>query len=440
MGKFEDSMTYSTRVNRTLYTNKSHDRGGYTVQRVLVHHWAGLTGGIERLVYSDDAASANYIGLSDGSMIGSIPEERRAWTSGSYDVDAQSITVEIQNTTTAPNWQVSEASLNALVELIADIARRYGWGYVDRSRVRGHREFAATECPGPFLYGHLDGIITRVNSLLRSGSHTSAPTGPSTYAMASPVKGVVSCEWRGYEGHAGMDIACPVGTPVYAAYAGTVERTGDFSDIGRSGDRNILIRNPDQEAQYYGHLEECLVKVGDRIRKGQLIGYSGARGNVTGPHLHFEMWRAGGNGGVDEDMDPRMHFEAHGVIPGSTTGQETSKEDEDLNNEQAYMLTELFKRLGKFDTLNYGFGNSVLPALSRLDRDRAALLKHVTELKGQVAGLMEAVVRLSGSKAEIDTEALIAAVVKAAHEGAATITAEDVAEKLTVKTKENANG
>lgn len=433
-------MTYSTRVNRTLYTDKSQDRGGYTVQRVIVHNWAGLTGGIERLVYSDDEASANYIGLSDGSMIGSVPEERRAWTSGSYDVDAQSITVEIQNTTTAPNWQVSDASINALVELIADIARRYGWGYVDRSRVRGHREFAATECPGPFLYGHLDGIITRVNSLLRSGSHTSAPTGPSTYAMASPVKGVVSCEWRGYEGHAGMDIACPVGTPVYAAYAGTVERTGDFSDIGRSGDRNILIRNPDQEAQYYGHLEECLVKVGDRIRKGQLIGYSGARGNVTGPHLHFETWRAGGNGGVDEDMDPRIHFESHGVIPGSTTGQETSKEDEDLNNEQAYMLTELFKRLGKFDTLNYGFGNSVLPALSRLDRDRAALLKHVTELKGQVAGLMEAVVRLSGSKAEIDTEALIAAVVKAAHEGAATITAENVAEKLTVKTKENANG
>lgn len=433
-------MTYSARVNRTLYTDKSQDRGGYTVQRVIVHNWAGLTGGIERLVYSDDEASANYIGLSDGSMIGSVPEERRAWTSGSYDVDAQSITVEIQNTTTAPNWQVSDASINALVELIADIARRYGWGYVDRSRVRGHREFAATECPGPFLYGHLDGIITRVNSLLRSGSHTSAPTGPSTYAMASPVKGVVSCEWRGYEGHAGMDIACPVGTPVYAAYAGTVERTGDFSDIGRSGDRNILIRNPDQEAQYYGHLEECLVKVGDRIRKGQLIGYSGARGNVTGSHLHFEMWRAGGNGGVDEDMDPRIHFESHGVIPGSTTGQETSKEDEDLNNEQAYMLTELFKRLGKFDTLNYGFGNSVLPALSRLDRDRAALLKHVTELKGQVAGLTEAVVRLSGSKAEIDTEALIAAVVKAAHEGAATITAENVAEKLTVKTKENANG
>ena len=222
MGKFEDSMTYSTRVNRTLYTDKSQDRGGYTVQRVIVHNWAGLTGGIERLVYSDDEASANYIGLSDGSMIGSVPEERRAWTSGSYDVDASSITVEIQNTTMAPNWQVSEESINALIELIADIARRYGWGSVDRSRVRGHREFAATECPGPFLYGRLEEIATRANALLKSGSHISAPTGPSTYAMASPVEGWVSCEWRGYEGHAGIDIACPVGTPVYAAYAGTV--------------------------------------------------------------------------------------------------------------------------------------------------------------------------------------------------------------------------
>ena len=161
-------MTYSTRVNRTLYTDKSQDRGGYTVQRVIVHNWAGLTGGIERLVYSDDEASANYIGLSDGSMIGSVPEERRAWTSGSYDVDASSITVEIQNTTMAPNWQVSEESINALIELIADIARRYGWGSVDRSRVRGHREFAATECPGPFLYGRLEEIATRANALLRA--------------------------------------------------------------------------------------------------------------------------------------------------------------------------------------------------------------------------------------------------------------------------------
>ena len=422
-------MTYSTRVNRTLYTDKSQDRGGYTVQRVIVHNWAGLTGGIERLVYSDDEASANYIGLSDGSMIGSVPEERRAWTSGSYDVDASSITVEIQNTTTAPNWQVSEESINALIELIADIARRYGWGSVDRSRVRGHREFAATECPGPFLYPRLGEIATRANALLRSGSFIAAPT-VTEYAMASPVKGWVSMEWRGYEGHAGMDIACPVGTPVYAAYAGTVERTGDFSDIGRSGDRNILIRNPDQEAQYYGHLEECLVKVGDWIRKGQLIGYAGARGNATGPHLHFETWRAGGNGGVDEDMNPRIHFESHGVIPGSTTGQETTvsvKEEDELNNEEKYMLNELFKDRTKVANMAWAINQIRGTDVPRI---RTAL----AEAAGERAGLLAALKQIGGGN--IDIEAIKKAAMDGAREGAAAVAAEDVAGKLEIKTKE----
>jgi hypothetical protein len=115
--------------------------------------------------------------------------------------------------------------------------------------------------------------------------------------------------------------------------------------------------------------------------------------------------------------------------------------DEDLNNEQAYMLTELFKRLGKFDTLNYGFGNSVLPALGRLDRDRAALLKHMTELKGQVSGLMEAVTRLAAAPGRnVDVAELTAAIEKAAkdgaREGAALVSATEVAEKLTVKVKE----
>jgi murein DD-endopeptidase MepM/ murein hydrolase activator NlpD len=47
----------------------------------------------------------------------------------------------------------------------------------------------------------------------------------------------------------------------------------------------------------YGHLSEAHVKVGDRIRKGEVIGEIGAEGNVTGPHLHYEVqrgprWRA----------------------------------------------------------------------------------------------------------------------------------------------------
>ena len=104
--------------------------------------------------------------------------------------------------------------------------------------------------------------------------------------MASPIVGTVSCEWRGYTGHAGIDIAAPTGTPVYAAYSGTVEKAGTAVVAGRSG-KGIVVRNADREAQYYGHLNSISVAVGQLVAQGQLIGYSGATGNVTCPHLHF---------------------------------------------------------------------------------------------------------------------------------------------------------
>lgn len=140
--------------------------------------------------------------------------------------------------------------------------------------------------------------------------------------MASPVAGTVSCEWHGYANHAGIDIACNTGTPVYAAYAGTVEKVGTNIVSGRTG-IGVLIRNPDGEAQYYGHLSQALVSKGQKVALGTKIALSGATGNVTGPHLHFETWNAGANGGVGGDVNPRIHFNSHGVTPGSTTGQKT---------------------------------------------------------------------------------------------------------------------
>ena len=76
-------MTFSTLVDKQLVTDKRSSRYGASITRVIVHHWAGTNGGVERLVQSSDLASANYIILSDGTLIGSVPEEYQAWTSGS---------------------------------------------------------------------------------------------------------------------------------------------------------------------------------------------------------------------------------------------------------------------------------------------------------------------------------------------------------------------
>lgn len=139
-----------------------------------------------------------------------------------------------------------------------------------------------------------------------------------TGRMASPMKGRVSCEFNGYPGHAGIDIAGPVGTNVHAAYGGTVIAIGWNVLSGRTGN-GIVIRNPDGEMQYYGHLSQFLVKKGQKVKQGQLIAKSGNTGRTTGPHLHFETHTRDGR-----LANPRVHFNHHGVVPGSTTGQGSS--------------------------------------------------------------------------------------------------------------------
>jgi hypothetical protein len=122
------------------------------------HHAATGTGGIVRLTTSSDPASANYIIRTNGRLIGSVPEEFRAWTTSSYAADDDKITVEIQNETGAPTWRVSAAAMQTLIRLFADIARRYQFPPT-RAHIIGHQEYGiATACPGPYLLPRLGDV------------------------------------------------------------------------------------------------------------------------------------------------------------------------------------------------------------------------------------------------------------------------------------------
>ena len=89
--------------------------------------------------------------------------------------------------------------------------------------------------------------------------------------------------------HAGLDIAAPVGAPVVAAAAGTVERAGAAGTYGNL----IVLRHADGSETRYAHLSAIGVEVGDRVTAGQPLGAVGATGRVTGPHLHFEVRTTG---------------------------------------------------------------------------------------------------------------------------------------------------
>lgn len=92
-----------------------------------------------------------------------------------------------------------------------------------------------------------------------------------------------------YRMHKGIDIACPYGSPVYAVVDGTVNWAGYKGGYGNF----IGIQGPGGVGTGYGHLSRVAVRNGERVARGELVGYSGNSGLSTGPHLHFEVYRGG---------------------------------------------------------------------------------------------------------------------------------------------------
>lgn len=163
-------MTFSPLASRAVnHHNKFSSRENTPVRYLIVHHWAGTSGGDARLLNPSEAVSASYILYGSGELVGQVPEEYRPWTSGSWAADAPAITVETQNSENGGDWPVSDAAVEMLARLAADLCVRYGWGSLDRNRVRGHREFFATACPGPYLWARLDAIVARGNQIITEG-------------------------------------------------------------------------------------------------------------------------------------------------------------------------------------------------------------------------------------------------------------------------------
>lgn len=171
--------------------SKWSSRGGAKIGRVIVHHWAGTAGGVERLVESTDKASVHYIILSDGAIIGSVDEAYRAWTSGSSAADSPSITVEVQNAETK-NYTVTAKALASLVALIADVATRYGFT-PSRETVRGHREFSSTACPGPYLWPLINSGSLATRALAAMGGSSASATTTTTTTTTTVTAS--STEW-----------------------------------------------------------------------------------------------------------------------------------------------------------------------------------------------------------------------------------------------------
>jgi murein DD-endopeptidase MepM/ murein hydrolase activator NlpD len=116
-------------------------------------------------------------------------------------------------------------------------------------------------------------------------------------SFMKPVSGDISCPfgWRSdpfthtRRFHTGVDIRCPIGTPIHAAADGVVIVAGHGGAYGNY----VIIDHGGGMSTLYGHQSRLVVRNGETVKQGQLIGYSGSTGRSTGPHCHFQVMRHG---------------------------------------------------------------------------------------------------------------------------------------------------
>ncbi|WP_413465177.1 M23 family metallopeptidase [Nocardia seriolae] len=107
--------------------------------------------------------------------------------------------------------------------------------------------------------------------------------------------------------HQGVDIAAPIGTPIYAVADGTVLEAGPASGFGMW----VRLLHDDGTVTIYGHIDTTTVSQGQRVMAGDQIATVGNRGFSTGPHCHFEVWL----NGVDK-IDPLPWLASRGISLG----------------------------------------------------------------------------------------------------------------------------
>ncbi|MFF7995268.1 peptidoglycan DD-metalloendopeptidase family protein [Kitasatospora xanthocidica] len=155
-------------------------------------------------------------------------------------------------------------------------------------------------------------VQTQVQTAAPAQAVTAAPVA-STSGYVAPLANPVLGEAYGVAGsmwasghHTGQDFVASTGTPLRAVANGVVVKAGNGGAYGNE----VEIKLADGHYAEYAHLSVIGVTIGQTVTVGQQIGLSGATGNVTGPHLHFEI-RTGSEYG--SDIDPVAYLRAHGV-------------------------------------------------------------------------------------------------------------------------------
>lgn len=176
---------YPLKIDKTQYAYRSHYGGvrKEKIDRIIIHHAAApgwtmqqllnfMTGGTRQV-------SSTFAIGNDGKLGLAVPETHRPWTTSGYH-DEYAITVEVCNSKGSPNWEVSEAALRKLIELVAYTCSKYGFEPKYTGDTKGtihyHGMYQATSCPGPYLISKMKYIESEAKKLIAGLDNKPAPS------------------------------------------------------------------------------------------------------------------------------------------------------------------------------------------------------------------------------------------------------------------------
>ena len=148
--------------------------------------------------------------------------------------------------------------------------------------------------------------------------HSTPSTSPLQgfdFVLTSPFGNRRNPFTKGHDFHAGIDLAAPLGTPIYAPSDGVVVFAGRY-DLRKSVSwwrygNLVVLRHGDRFITLFGHCREVEVRTGQRVEQGQRIAIVGNTGWSTSPHLHYEVRRLDAGSEEFRPVDPRIYILNH---------------------------------------------------------------------------------------------------------------------------------
>lgn len=148
-------------------------------------------------------------------------------------------------------------------------------------------------------YVQIDGFIKNKEQLLACTPAIQPVNNKDLSRIASGFGYRIDPVYKTTKFHAGLDFAAPQGTPIYATANGTVEVAGN---TGNGYGNHVVINHGYGYQTLYGHMFRVKAKAGQKVHRGEIIGWVGSTGKSTGPHCHYEVHRNG------DPVDPVYYF------------------------------------------------------------------------------------------------------------------------------------